>query len=335
MARSSGPTDQLRSRGRARAPAAAAAGARHDRRAIARRARRAVGAVRASWRAATELAEVDRGARARSTRWRRACERRRRGPWPGELTAITLPAATAAALATVRPAMPTSGRARPSPTAGERLYVSAARLRSTSCWRVRRPLRGAQGGRSAVDFEDLELTPRACSPIGRSAARLRDRFAHVMVDELQDTNRVQFELIEVVAAATCSWSATRSSRSTASATPTSSCSRRAERRSSRPAPAVPEHQLPLATGDPGGAQRGVRDVLGEHFRPLVAGRSGTAGGRAAGPEPLVELLIVDKGADWEVDRPRGAVADRRGARAGRACRRADRRGPARRGRSSC
>ena len=42
------------------------------------------------------------------------------------------------------------------------------------------------------------------------------------------------------------------------------------------------------------------DVLGDRFRPLVAGRSGTAGGDgAAGPGPLVELLIADKGSEWE------------------------------------
>jgi ATP-dependent helicase/nuclease subunit A len=51
--------------------------------------------------------------------------------------------------------------------------------------------------RSGVDFEDLEL--RALGLLGRPGA-VRDfwraRFDHVMVDEFQDTNRVQLELID-------------------------------------------------------------------------------------------------------------------------------------------
>ncbi len=53
---------------------------------------------------------------------------------------------------------------------------------------------------SGIDFEDLELLARALlredSELGE---RFRERFRYVMVDELQDTNRVQLELIEAVA----------------------------------------------------------------------------------------------------------------------------------------
>ena len=54
---------------------------------------------------------------------------------------------------------------------------------------------------SGVDFEDLELLARDL--LGRREDLRRqysERFARIMVDELQDTNRVQLELIEAIAA---------------------------------------------------------------------------------------------------------------------------------------
>jgi len=54
-------------------------------------------------------------------------------------------------------------------------------------------------GRSAVDFQDLEL--RAVELLRDSpalGAEWRERFTHVMVDEFQDTNRVQLELVEAL-----------------------------------------------------------------------------------------------------------------------------------------
>ena len=53
--------------------------------------------------------------------------------------------------------------------------------------------------RSALDFDDLELMARdllAARPTLR--ARTRERFDHVLVDELQDTNRLQSEILDLV-----------------------------------------------------------------------------------------------------------------------------------------
>jgi ATP-dependent exoDNAse (exonuclease V) beta subunit len=53
--------------------------------------------------------------------------------------------------------------------------------------------------RSALDFEDLQLLARdllAGDPALRE--RYRERFAHVMVDEFQDTNRLQTEVLELL-----------------------------------------------------------------------------------------------------------------------------------------
>jgi ATP-dependent helicase/nuclease subunit A len=58
----------------------------------------------------------------------------------------------------------------------------------------------AKRRRSALDFEDLELMARDLlrdSPALRE--RYRARFAHVLVDELQDVNPLQEELLELVA----------------------------------------------------------------------------------------------------------------------------------------
>ena len=56
---------------------------------------------------------------------------------------------------------------------------------------------GLKDERSALDFADLEL--RALELLRSSpalAAPWRERFDHLMVDEFQDTNRVQLELVE-------------------------------------------------------------------------------------------------------------------------------------------
>ena len=52
---------------------------------------------------------------------------------------------------------------------------------------------------ASLDFDDLELLARDLL-VRRPALRqrLRDRFAHVLVDELQDTNRLQSDLLDLV-----------------------------------------------------------------------------------------------------------------------------------------
>src|SRR6478672_10374817 len=57
----------------------------------------------------------------------------------------------------------------------------------------------AKDSMSALDFDDLELRAR---DLLRDAAPLRaavrERFAHLMVDEFQDTNPLQNELLDLV-----------------------------------------------------------------------------------------------------------------------------------------
>ena len=55
---------------------------------------------------------------------------------------------------------------------------------------------GAKRARSALDFEDLELLARDLLAATMACARrTRSRFEHVLVDEFQDTNRLQNELL--------------------------------------------------------------------------------------------------------------------------------------------
>ncbi len=59
---------------------------------------------------------------------------------------------------------------------------------------------GLKDSRSLLDFTDLELRTRdLLRDRPDLAERLRERFAAVMVDEFQDTNRLQCELIDLVA----------------------------------------------------------------------------------------------------------------------------------------
>jgi len=56
-----------------------------------------------------------------------------------------------------------------------------------------------KAARSALDFEDLQL--RARDLLSRRAdlrERLQEQFRHVMVDEFQDTNRLQLEIVELL-----------------------------------------------------------------------------------------------------------------------------------------
>ncbi len=152
--------------------------------------------------------------------------------------------------------------------------------------------------RSGVDFEDLELLTRDL--LRRHDAlreRLRTGFAHVMVDELQDTNRVQLDLIELVCrenlftvgdaqqsiygfrhADVALFEALTRRRGEAGALATLTVNFR-----SRP-------ELIEALN------RAFEDVLGDRFRPLRAGRL-----TPPASEPVVEMILCDRDGGWEAE----------------------------------
>ncbi len=169
---------------------------------------------------------------------------------------------------------------------------------------------------SGVDFADLELLGR---DLLRDHVQIRgqyaERFKRIMVDELQDTNRVQLELIESIArdnlftVGDAQQSIYRFRHAEVSLF---------EERGTRLA--VSGLRATLATNFRSRPEiltalnAAFAGELGERFRPLTAGRPAngagpaiaaepTAGGAtsAAVADPRVELLLVDKGADWELE----------------------------------
>ena len=166
---------------------------------------------------------------------------------------------------------------------------------------------------SGVDFEDLELLSLE---LLRSTPELRERYAErftrIMVDEQQDTNRVQLELIEAIA---------RQNLFTVGDAQQSIYRFRHadvalfEARGGRLGAAG--RRLTLATNFRsrpeilGPLNAAFAAAMGERFTPLVPGRPPAsseprirAGGHAPAGEagdPRVELLLVDKGAEWELE----------------------------------
>jgi ATP-dependent exoDNAse (exonuclease V) beta subunit len=56
----------------------------------------------------------------------------------------------------------------------------------------------AKGRRAGVDFEDLQLLAARLLEQPEAGGAYRDRFRHILVDEFQDTNRLQLRLIEAL-----------------------------------------------------------------------------------------------------------------------------------------
>ena len=151
---------------------------------------------------------------------------------------------------------------------------------------------------SGLDFEDLELE---CRELLRTDVELRERyrarFARIMVDELQDTNQVQLELIELLAGSNLF--------TVGDAQQSIYGFRHAdvelfERRGAT----LSEVGARVTLETNFRSRPEILDVingvfereLAERFRPLVAGRDA-----APADEPLVELLVADKGADWAME----------------------------------
>jgi ATP-dependent helicase/nuclease subunit A len=157
---------------------------------------------------------------------------------------------------------------------------------------------------SGVDFEDLELLALELLR-GRPELRERyaERFERIMVDEQQDTNRVQLELIQSIARqnlftvgdaqqsiyrfrhADVALFEARGARLQASGQRLTLQTNFRSR---------PEILVPLNAA--------FASAMGERFKPLVPGRAAAEPPDAPNEtEPRVELLLVDKGAEWELE----------------------------------
>ncbi len=152
---------------------------------------------------------------------------------------------------------------------------------------------------SGLDFEDLELGARellASDDALREA--YAERFAAIMVDELQDTNAVQLSLIESIAHDNL-FTVGDAQQSIygfrhADVELFSARGRRLAQAGARLTLATNFRSRPEILDT---INHGFQDALGDEFIVLRPGRA---------PEPpagdaLTELLLVDKGADWELE----------------------------------
>ncbi len=218
-------------------------------------------------------------------------------PWPGDLARLALPARNGASALSSETCDAYREELATLRGVAERHHAAAMRAALDQLLGAFADRYDAlKTRRSAVDFEDLELLARELLGDAGVARELRARFAHVMVDELQDTNRLQFELIDLIASGNL-FMVGDAQQSIygfrhAEVELFEARGRALEARSAR---------LSLQTNF-----RSRREILealntafagalGARFRPLQAGRLDSPG---AGAGPLVELLIVDKGTQW-------------------------------------
>jgi len=156
---------------------------------------------------------------------------------------------------------------------------------------------------SGLDFEDLELiTRRLLASDSELRERYANRFARIMVDELQDTNRVQLELIESIAAHNLfTVGDAQQSIYGFRHAEVELFLRRGERLEAVGARETLQTNFRSRPEILAAINAAFAAELGERFRPLLAGREPAVGSGSAAAEPLVELVLVDKGADWDLE----------------------------------
>ncbi len=144
--------------------------------------------------------------------------------------------------------------------------------------------------RSALDFSDLELLAGRLLQTPEIGSRYRERFARVMVDEMQDTNRVQLELIDLIAGLDLVMVGDAQQSiygfRHADVELFEERGRRLERIGARASLQTNFRSRPEILRALNGA---FAEALGDGFRPLAAGREDPPAS-----EPLVELLIADR-----------------------------------------
>jgi ATP-dependent helicase/nuclease subunit A len=154
--------------------------------------------------------------------------------------------------------------------------------------------------RSALDFEDLELLTRdLLTGHGELRGRYAERFEQIMVDELQDTNPVQLELIESIARENLFTvgDAFQSIYGFRHAD-VELFEQRRERLTETGARATLSANFRSRPELLDALNLAFAPAFGERFTPLRAGRSEAPPAAGAAGGPMVELLIVDKAADW-------------------------------------
>ena len=220
-------------------------------------------------------------------------------PWPGDLWGIALPGGNGAALSTDLCARYSEALAAFRAAVEHRRAARAHELLDRLLALFGERYARAKRELSALDFEDLELE---CRELLRSdtalSERYRARFQRIMVDELQDTNLVQLELIELIADGNLFMvgDAQQSIYGFRHAD-VELFERLGERLAAVGARATLDTNF-RSRPEILSVINGVFEAeLGDHFRPLRAGRTDPP----VAEGPLVELLVADKGADWTME----------------------------------
>ncbi len=218
-----------------------------------------------------------------------------RQPWPGELGRARLPGGNGAALSTPVCVEYGEALARFRAATEHGWAGRAVTLLDELLARFGAEYERRKRHRSGLDFEDLELL---CRDLLSADVELRDRyrsrFERVMVDELQDTNAVQLELIDLVAAGNLfTVGDAQQSIYGFRHADVELFERRGERRDADGARATLRVNFRAPPEIIEEINRVFEVELGDRFVPLVAGR-------AAEPAEgtVVELLVADKGAEW-------------------------------------
>ena len=156
--------------------------------------------------------------------------------------------------------------------------------------------------RSALDFDDLELEARELlTRVPEVAERVAERFDHVLVDELQDTNRLQSELLDLLDRGNLftvgdELQAIYGFRG--ADVGVFGDRREAASRAGRLARLRTTYRMPRELAD--ALNAAFEPVFGGLFQPLAAAGSGEQQEAVGGAVPRVELLAVDRAATrWD------------------------------------
>ncbi len=225
-------------------------------------------------------------------------------PWPGDLWGVALPGGNGAALSTEACLRYTEALTAFREACEHRRAIGVRELLDRLLGLFAERYARAKREVSGLDFEDLELEARELLRVDSELReRYRTRFDRIMVDELQDTNRVQLDLIESLA---------RDNLFTVGDAQQSIYGfRHAEVELFEKRGAALAAVGARATLDTNFRSRpeilkvinGVFEAAmggppAQEFRPLRAGREMAP---VPSEEPLVELLVADKGADWAME----------------------------------
>jgi ATP-dependent helicase/nuclease subunit A len=221
-------------------------------------------------------------------------------PWPGDLWGVALPGGNGAALSTDVCVRYSDALADFRGAVEHRRAVRAHDLLDRLLRLFGERYARAKREVSGLDFEDLELE---CRELLRSDPQLRERykarFERIMVDELQDTNQVQLELIELIADGNLfTVGDAQQSIYGFRHADVELFEQRGERLAAIGARATLDTNF-RSRPEILDVINGVFEAqLGDQFRPLRAGRPDAPD---VGEGPRVELLVADKGADWAME----------------------------------